>query len=144
MMKKTTALFARLAWMIGLSQGQDIIKSRNYPQNYFVRPMDIAPQDSGSFGDLRATHFHVGDDYRTQQRINIPVHAAAEGFVSRVRVQIGGGGNYVYIDHPNGYTSVYMHLESFKADLAKIIKDEQYKQKRFDVDVFLKPNQVLV
>jgi murein DD-endopeptidase MepM/ murein hydrolase activator NlpD len=100
--------------------------------------MDIAPQASGSFGELRATHFHGGDDYRTQQRINIPVHAAAEGFVSRVRVQIGGGGNYVYIDHPNGYTSVYMHLESFNSDLAKIIKDEQYKQKRFDVDVFLK------
>jgi murein DD-endopeptidase MepM/ murein hydrolase activator NlpD len=69
---------------------------------------------------------------------------AAEGFVSRVRVQIGGGGNYVYIDHPNGYTSVYMHLESFNSDLASIIKDEQYKQKRFDVDVFLKPNQVPV
>ncbi|GEM_PF-4944152 len=68
MMKKTTALFALLACMISLSQGQDIIKSRNYPQNYFVRPMDIAPQASGSFGELRATHFHGGDDYRTQQR----------------------------------------------------------------------------
>lgn len=137
-------MLSLLACMTGLSKGQDIIKSRNYPQNYFVRPMDIPPQASGSFGELRATHFHGGDDYRTQQRINIPVHAAAEGFVSRVRVQIGGGGNYVYIDHPNGYTSVYMHLESFNSDLAKIVKDEQYKQKRFDVDIFLKPNQVPV
>ncbi|WP_367210436.1 M23 family metallopeptidase [Sphingobacterium sp. R2] len=144
MIKKTTAMLSLLACMTGLSKGQDIIKSRNYPQNYFVRPMDIPPQASGSFGELRATHFHGGDDYRTQQRINIPVHAAAEGFVSRVRVQIGGGGNYVYIDHPNGYTSVYMHLESFNSDLAKIVKDEQYKQKRFDVDIFLKPNQVPV
>ncbi|MGE8380155.1 MAG: M23 family metallopeptidase, partial [Sphingobacterium sp.] len=144
MIKKTAILLGVLTLTFSLVQAQDIIKSRNYPQNYFVRPMDIAPQASGSFGELRATHFHGGDDYRTQQRINIPVHAAAEGFVSRVRVQIGGGGNYVYIDHPNGYTSVYMHLESFNADLAKIIKDEQYKQKRFDVDVFLKPNQVPV
>lgn len=144
MMKKKASLLAVLSLALSLGQAQDIIKSRNYPQNYFVRPMDIAPQASGSFGELRATHFHGGDDYRTQQRINIPVHAAAEGFVSRVRVQIGGGGNYVYIDHPNGYTSVYMHLESFNTDLAKIIKDEQYKQKRFDVDVFLKPNQIPV
>lgn len=143
-MKKKASLLAILSLALSFGQAQDIIKSRNYPQNYFVRPMDIAPQASGSFGELRATHFHGGDDYRTQQRINIPVHAAAEGFVSRVRVQIGGGGNYVYIDHPNGYTSVYMHLESFNTDLAKIIKDEQYKQKRFDVDVFLKPNQVPV
>ncbi|MDR2270350.1 MAG: M23 family metallopeptidase [Sphingobacterium sp.] len=144
MLKKTSVLLGILTLAVNLVQAQDIIKSRNYPQNYFVRPMDIAPQASGSFGELRATHFHGGDDYRTQQRINIPVHAAAEGFVSRVRVQIGGGGNYVYIDHPNGYTSVYMHLESFNADLANIIKDEQYKQKRFDVDVFLKPYQVPV
>ena len=144
MTKKTALLLGLLICMAGLSRGQDIIKSRNYPKNYFARPMNIAPQASGSFGELRATHFHGGDDYRTQQRINIPVHAAAEGFVSRVRVQIGGGGNYVYIDHPNGYTTVYMHLESFNADLAKIIKDEQYKQKRFDVDVFLKPGQVPV
>lgn len=144
MLKKTSILLGTLTLLSSLSQAQDIIKSRNYPQNYFIRPMDIAPQASGSFGELRATHFHGGDDYRTQQRINIPVHAAAEGFVSRVRVQIGGGGNYVYIDHPNGYTTVYMHLESFNSDLAKIIKDEQYKQKRFDVDVFLKPNEVPV
>lgn len=144
MIKKTAYLLGVLTLSASVVQAQDIIKSRNYPQNYFVRPMDIAPQASGSFGELRATHFHGGDDYRTQQRINIPVHAAAEGFVSRVRVQIGGGGNYIYIDHPNGYTSVYMHLESFNSDLAKIIKDEQYKQKRFDVDVFLKPNQVPV
>ncbi|MCW8312322.1 MULTISPECIES: M23 family metallopeptidase [Sphingobacterium] len=144
-MNKTIAMLIGMLPFIGsLVQAQDIIKSRNYPQDYFSRPMHIAPQASGSFGELRATHFHGGDDYRTQQRINIPVHAAAEGFVSRVRVQIGGGGNYVYIDHPNGYTSVYMHLESFNDALAAIVKDEQYKQKRFDVDVFLQPNQVPV
>lgn len=122
-------------------QAQDIIKHRQYPQNYFRRPMDIAPQASGSFGELRATHFHGGDDYRTQQKINIPVYAVADGFVSRIRVQISGGGNSVYVDHPNGYTSVYLHLESFNNELNAFIKAEQYKQKRFDVDLFLKPGQ---
>jgi hypothetical protein len=46
--KRIALLASSLVWQ-ALSQGQDIIKSRNYPQNYFVRPMDIAPQASGSF-----------------------------------------------------------------------------------------------
>ncbi|UIR56196.1 M23 family metallopeptidase [Sphingobacterium sp. SRCM116780] len=140
-MKKLSCIIGLLASTLTITQAQDIIKHRQYPQNYFRRPMDIAPQASGSFGELRATHFHGGDDYRTQQKINIPVYAAADGFVSRIRVQIGGGGNSVYLDHPNGYTSVYLHLESFNEELNAFIKSEQYKQKKFEIDVFLKPGQ---
>jgi len=140
-MKKLTAIIGMFALVSNTLHAQDIIKHRQYPQNYFRPPMDIAPQASGSFGELRATHFHGGDDYRTQQKINIPVYAVADGFVSRIRVQIGGGGNSVYLDHPNGYTSVYLHLESFNNELNAFIKAEQYKQKRFDVDLFLKPGQ---
>lgn len=97
---------------------------------------------SGTFGELRSTHFHAGDDYRTQQRIGLPLHAAAEGFVSRVRVQIGGGGNSVYIDHPNGFTTVYLHMDSFNDALTNIVRAEQYKRKRFDVDIELRADQV--
>ena len=94
--------FACLASQSVWGQHGDIITSQDYPQNYFRKPLNIAPDASGTFGELRATHFHAGDDYRTQQRIGLPLHAAAEGYVSRVRVQIGGGGNSVYIAHPNG------------------------------------------
>jgi murein DD-endopeptidase MepM/ murein hydrolase activator NlpD len=97
---------------------------------------------SGTFGELRSTHFHAGDDYRTQQRIGLPLHAAAEGYVSRVRVQIGGGGNSVYIDHPNGFTTVYLHMDSFNDALTNIVRAEQYKQKRFDVDIPLEAGQI--
>jgi hypothetical protein len=121
---------------------QEVIKSRSYPQNYFRQPMDIAPQASGGFGELRGTHFHAGNDYRTQQRIGIPIYSAAEGFVSRVRVQIGGGGLSVYVDHPNGYTSVYLHMDSFNDELSEIIKAEQYKRKSYDVDIELPQNKV--
>src|SRR5690606_8960971 len=98
-----------LALSIVQVQNNDIITSHEYPQGYFRNPLNIAMYASGTFGELRSTHFHAGDDYRTQQRIGLPLHAAAEGYVSRVRVQIGGGGNSVYIDHPNGYTTVYLH-----------------------------------
>lgn len=124
------------------AQNGKIITSRDYPQGYFRSPMDIPAQASGTFGELRSTHFHAGDDYRTQQRIGIPLYAIAEGYVSRVRVQIGGGGNSVYIAHPNGYTSTYLHMDSFNDALTKIVRAEQYRQKRFDVDIELKPDQV--
>ena len=84
------------------AQQKDIITARDYPVGYFRSPLNITPDASGTFGELRSTHFHAGDDYRTQQRTGLPVYAVADGEVSRVRVQIGGGGNSVYIDHPNG------------------------------------------
>lgn len=124
------------------AQNRNIITSRTYPQDYFRKALNITPDASGTFGELRSTHFHAGDDYRTQQKIGLPLYAAAEGFVSRVRVQIGGGGNSVYIDHPNGYTTVYLHMDRFSDALTSIIRAQQYKQKRFDVDVLLQPQQL--
>lgn len=143
-MKKLGLLLFGMAVAIGSGQAQNsnIITSRTYPQGYFRNPLNIAMDASGTFGELRSTHFHAGDDYRTQQRVGLPLHAAADGFVSRVRVQIGGGGNSVYIDHPNGYTTVYLHMDSFNDALTNIIRAEQYKQQRFDVDVTVAPDQV--
>lgn len=126
------------------AQQNKLIISREYPQGYFRNPLNIAMDASGTFGELRSTHFHAGDDYRTQQRIGLPLHAAAEGFVSRVRVQIGGGGNSVYIDHPNGFTTVYLHMDSFNDALTEIVRAEQYKQQRFDVDIELAADQVIL
>lgn len=143
MKKLTLSLLLAVSIAGNLSaQSKNIIKSRTYPQGYFRNPLNITPDASGTFGELRSTHFHAGDDYRTQQRIGLPLHAAAEGYVSRVRVQIGGGGNSVYIAHPNGFTTVYLHMDSFNDALTNIIRAEQYKQQRFDVDMELKPGQV--
>lgn len=143
-MKKSGLLLAYLSAMMMTVHAQkaDIITTRSYPQGYFRNPLNIAMDASGTFGELRSTHFHAGDDYRTQQRIGLPLHAAAEGYVSRVRVQIGGGGNSVYIDHPNGYTSVYLHMDVFNDALTQIVRAEQYKQQRFDVDIMVEPNRV--
>ena len=109
-------------------------KKEQYPQNYFRAPLDLAPQASGTFGELRSNHFHTGTDYRTNQREGYPVYAVADGFISRARVQIGGGGNALYIDHPNGYTSVYMHLQKYNKTIAHVIRAKQYELQSFAVD----------
>lgn len=127
----TIALFSTL----NAAAQTGVITTREYPKGYFRNPLAIPPQASGTFGELRSTHFHAGDDYRTQQRVGLPIFAVADGYVSRVRVQIGGGGNSVYISHPNGYTSVYLHMHEFNAQLAAIVKAKQYELQRFDVDI---------
>lgn len=112
---------------------QDTLKSKEYPQD-FRQPLDIAPSLSGSFGEIRSNHFHSGLDYRTNQRQGYPVYAVADGYISRLRVQVGGFGNAVYINHPNGYTSVYAHLQRFNTRIAQTVKDLQYRRESFEVD----------
>ena len=110
------------------------LQSSTYPQNYFIRPLELPPIIAGNFGELRTNHFHSGLDLKTNQREGYPVYASADGYISRIRVQIGGGGNALYINHPNGYTTVYMHLKSYNDRISQSLKSYQYRVQRFDVD----------
>jgi len=141
---KKTLFIVLLSSVYNFAQAQNIIQSREYPKGYFRYPLDIPPSTAGGFAELRPSHFHSGLDFRTNQQSGYPVHAAADGYVSRIRVQFGGGGNIVYIDHPNGYTTVYMHNERFSPQITKVLRDYQYQHQQFDVDFNLPPGQVQV
>lgn len=144
--KTIFALSIVTSWvfLLPLHAQTPIIKNREYPQNYFRSPLNIPHQASGTFGELRATHFHAGDDFRTQQRVGLPLFSVADGYVSRIRVQGAGGGNTLYITHPNGYTSVYMHMHTFNERITSIVKSRQYELQRFDVDIRLDASDVLL
>ncbi len=43
---------------------------------------------SGNFGELRGSHFHAGLDLKTNLTIGEPVYAAADGYVSRLKVAL--------------------------------------------------------
>jgi hypothetical protein len=107
-----------------------------YPTDYFRSPLEIPLNLSGNFGELRTNHFHSGIDIKTNQMEGLPVVAAAEGFVSRIKVSAVGYGYALYIDHPNGYTTVYGHLKSYSAKIDAYVKEQQYKQQSFAVDLF--------
>ncbi|WP_237488273.1 M23 family metallopeptidase [Hufsiella ginkgonis] len=106
--------------------------------------MDIPISLAGSFGEIRSNHFHSGLDLRTNQQEGLPVHAAADGYISRLRVQIGGGGNIVYINHGNGYTTVYMHLQRFSEKIASRVRFNQFMSHSFDIDFPLFPAEIFV
>ena len=115
-----------------------------YPKDYFRSPLDIPLQLSGNFGELRPNHIHAGFDFKTQQKEGLFVYASADGYVSRIKISEVGYGKAIYITHPNGYTTVYGHLQSGYAEIEKTIKKEQYKAKSYEIDIPLYPNDLVV
>lgn len=111
-----------------------------YPKDYFRSPLDIPINLSGTFGELRPNHFHSGLDIRTNNVEGLPVYAAADGYVSRIKVSVFGYGKALYITHPNGYTSVYGHLSKYGSSIEEYIKKMQYKEKNYEVESYLYPS----
>jgi len=102
----------------------------------FRRPLDIPVLLSATFAELRDNHLHSGIDYRTQGVAGHKVYAGERGYVSRISVSPSGYGNALYIAHPNGYTTVYGHLDAFNDDITAYVKQQQYRQERFAVNLF--------
>ncbi len=117
-----------------------VIAQHNYPQGYFRDPLNIPIQLAANFGELRTDHFHMGLDIRTQSKENLPVYAAADGYVSRIKIEKYGYGRAIYINHPNGYTTLYAHLNSFYPQLEQYLKNKQYKDEKWEQDFELPAN----
>ncbi len=110
----------------------------------FSPPLDIPLSLAGNFMELRSSHFHSGLDMRTEGREGLDVKAAEEGWVSRVKVSPWGYGKALYIDHPNGYTTVYGHLRNYSGAIADAVLDRQYKAREFDVDLVFEEGELPV
>jgi murein DD-endopeptidase MepM/ murein hydrolase activator NlpD len=115
-----------------------------YPKDYFISPLDTPMILSGNFGELRPNHFHAGFDFKTLQREGLDVHAVAEGYISRIKISTFGNGKAIYITHPNGFTSVYCHLQNATGAIDEYIKKAHYKEQSFEIELFLKPNELTV
>lgn len=113
----------------------------NYPQNYFRNPLNIPMQLAANFGAVRTNHFHMGLDLRTNSQENLSVVAAADGYVSRIKIERYGFGNAVYITHPNGFTTVYAHLNKYFDKLDEYVKEKQYRDEKWEQDITFQPGQ---
>lgn len=128
------------AFFISLS----IFAQDKYPKDYFRSPLDIPIQLSGNFGELRPNHFHAGFDLKTNQKEGLNVYAAADGYVSRIKISSGGYGKAIYITHANGYTTVYGHLQKATGAIEKKIIELQYAEKSYEIEAFFKPGEIPV
>jgi murein DD-endopeptidase MepM/ murein hydrolase activator NlpD len=109
--------------------------SAQYARFLFRNPLGIPMHLIANFGEVRNDHYHMGLDLRTQQRENLPVYAAAEGYVSRITIEPGGYGKCIYITHPNGYTTLYAHLNSFFPSLQQFVQHKQYHDESWEQDI---------
>ena len=124
-MKKILILSSILFHFLCFSQ-------EKYPQNYFSVPLEIPILLSGTFGELRSNHFHAGLDIKTQGKEGLKILAAAEGYISRIKVQQFGYGKAIYITHPNGFTTVYGHLSKFADKIEAHVISVQYKKEDYE------------
>lgn len=115
-----------------------------YPKDYFRAPLDIPLLLSGTFGELRSNHFHSGTDIKTQQREGLRAFAIGDGYVSRINISPWGYGKALYITHPNGYTSVYAHLQKFGPEIEAYVKKQQYEQESYSIELFPQPDELPV
>lgn len=107
----------------------------NYPANYFRYPLDIPVKLNANFGEMRPNHFHMGLDLFTERRENLPVYAAAEGYIAKIKIDPKGFGNAIYLNHPNGFTTLYAHMNTFPPQVLGAIMEGQYANEQWNGDV---------
>lgn len=79
----------------------------------YQSPVDYDIVLAGNFGEPRPWHFHGGLDVKTDNQEGKQIFSIADGYVSRITVNMYGFGNAIYVNHPDGLTSVYCHLKRF-------------------------------
>jgi len=111
-----------------------------YPKEIFQSPVDRDFRLSGTFGELRSNHFHAGLDIKSKDgSVGEPIVAAADGYVSRIKVDAFGYGNALYLSHPNGFTTLYGHLDKYSPEIQAYVKEKQYAGRTFELDLDLGP-----
>ena len=92
-------------------------------------------------GELRPNHFHGGIDVKTEARTGLPIRAAADGYISKLRVSSFGYGNMIHITHPNGLVTLYAHLDKFNEVLWNHTIAKQYEKESFEIEINPDVNQ---
>ena len=113
--------------------------AQSYPRGYFRYPLNIPPRLNANFGEMRPNHFHMGLDLFTLRKENLPIYSAADGYISRVKIEPGGFGNAIYINHPNGLSTLYAHMNDFMPGLQLYVKQQQYKKESWSLDLEIPP-----
>jgi hypothetical protein len=127
------ALFSLL--LSFLNSGSQTNGDTKYPQGYFANPLDIPMSLSANFGELRPNHWHMGLDIRTDQKENYQVFASADGYVAHIGIRPQSFGKFIIINHPNGYSTLYAHLNEFYPALEKYVREKQIGKESWAIEL---------
>ena len=117
----------------GIACAQD---ASDTEQETYIWPLEGRYALTSTFAEYRSGHFHAGLDISTGGRTGLPVRAVAEGHVWRVRASPFGYGKSLYIKQRDGRYAVYAHLKEFKAEIAALVRKEQWTAGQYEVDIY--------
>ena len=105
------------------------------PTGYFRNPLNIPMEIVANMGELRPNHWHMGLDIRTNQKENLQVHTAAPGYVAHIGIRPQSFGRFIIINHPNGLSTLYAHLNDFNPQLEEYVTAQQYAQETWAIEL---------
>lgn len=112
-----------------------------YPKGYFRWPLNLNPEIVANLGELRSNHWHMGLDIRTAQKVNQLVYAAADGYIASIGIRPLSFGRFIVINHPNGLSTLYAHLNDFAPELEAYVTRQQYERESWAVELNFTPDQ---
>lgn len=113
-------------------------------QTNFIFPLKEKPLLNGNYGEVRPNHFHAGIDFKTHYSNHLPIHAVADGYVSRIKISSSGYGKVLYVTHANGLVSVYGHEFAFADKIKNYTENAQEIAEVFEIELFPKENELPV
>ena len=140
---KTVYFFIILGILFGQTFAQEAL-NKNASDSLYSRPLNIPLLLAGNFGELRSDHFHSGLDIKTKHQQGLKVFSIADGYISRIKISHWGYGKALYVNHYNGTTSVYAHLQKFSPEIENFVQEKQYANKSFTIQLFPKKDSLKV
>ncbi len=118
-----------------------LVSSQTFSQNRykdinFAAPMKIPLVLAGNFAELRSNHFHTGLDIKTNNREGYKLYAIEDGYIARINVSHWGYGLCIYVQHPNGFTSVYAHCKKFTPEVEAFVRKAQRKKEKETITLY--------
>lgn len=108
-----------------MRQHQSFITPVVAPVTQPFGPTDFALEPPLAFNGVFSPHFHTGIDLGAP--LDTPVHAAADGVVLLAGASLDGSGrlvgygNYVVVAHPDGFVTLYGHLDSVAVKAGQVV-----------------------
>ncbi len=99
-----------------------IVSVKALPEPLFSSPLHFRALLAGNFGETRTKHFHSGIDIKTKGKEGKGIFAVGDGYISKVVENDPNIGNALFIQHPEGYVSIYCHLQRFIGNLHENMK----------------------
>lgn len=127
--------------VVGSTQ-TSVIKA--YPQGFFRNPLGFPIELTANYGELRSTHWHMGLDMRTRQKVDQPVFAAAPGYISHIGIRSMSFGRFMIITHPNGFSTLYAHLNQFYPALESYVRQKQLEKQSWNIELDFSEKQFIV